>query len=383
MKEMFYWYGMGKAVAEYVASCDVCSHSKKTDKYGKTSMKEYQAGAPMERVHIDFLGPVPKTPRGNEHILMMVDQFTKWVECVPLPSQTAGSKYFQTKAAILNQNCLPPCVALQIHKSRTTPYRPSANGQAERYNRSLMDAISCFIGKSQNQWDLHLQQIAGALRSSVNRSTGYTANRLMLGREINLPAHLMFPHPATKTTDVNEYIAKLTSSIQKAHDTARKTLKTSLHRMKRDYDLRILERSYEEGDLVYLLDTASYKGKCRKLSPPWKGPAVITKKVSASLFRVKLKNAIFFVNHDRLKPCRDRKVPAWIMKWKSSPDVGVLPDEGADEAYCLCRTPWQGRFMIQCDYCDNWYHGSCVNITATDALEIDRYKCCLCMNKPS
>ena len=401
MKEMFYWYGMGKAVAEYVASCDVCSRSKKTDKYGRTPMKEYQAGAPMERVHIDFLGPLPKTPRGNEHILMMVDQFTKWVECVPLPSQTAE---VTAKAAVDNffsrfgcpfqifsdqgrnfesKLFTALCDALRIHKSRTTPYRPSANGQAERYNRSLMDAIRCFIGKSQNQWDLHLQQIAGALRSSVNRSTGYTANRLMLGREINLPAHLMFPHPATKTTDVNEYVAKLTSSIQKAHDTARKTLKTSLHRMKRDYDLRVLERSYEEGDLVYLLDTASIKGKCRKLSPPWKGPAVITKKVSASLFRVKMKNAIFVVNHDRLKPCRDRKVPAWIMKWKSSPDVGVLPDEGDDEAYCLCRTPWQGRFMIQCDYCDEWYHGSCVNITATDALEIDRYKCCLCKNKPS
>ena len=31
----------------------------------------------MERVHIDFLGPLPKTAAGNEHILMMVDQFTK------------------------------------------------------------------------------------------------------------------------------------------------------------------------------------------------------------------------------------------------------------------------------------------------------------------
>ena len=54
--------------------------------------------------------------------------------------------------------------------------------------------------------------------------------------------------------------------------------------MGRDCDLRILERTYEEGDLVYLLDTASVKGKCKKLSSPWKGLAVITKKVSASLF---------------------------------------------------------------------------------------------------
>ena len=43
----------------------------------------------MEHVHIHFLGPLPKTAAGNEHILMMVDQFTKWVEIIPLPSQTA------------------------------------------------------------------------------------------------------------------------------------------------------------------------------------------------------------------------------------------------------------------------------------------------------
>ena len=36
------------------------------------------------------------------------------------------------------------------------------NGQVERYNRTLMDAVRCFIRDSQDQWDLHLQQIAGA-----------------------------------------------------------------------------------------------------------------------------------------------------------------------------------------------------------------------------
>ena len=112
-----------------------------------------------------------------------------------------------------------------------------------------MDAVRCFIGKSQNQWDLHLQQIAGALRSAINRSTGYTANMMMLGREVNLPAHLMFPQaqPSTKDDNTDGYVAQLTRNIQKSHETARSTLKTSLRRMKRDYDLRILQRSYEEG----------------------------------------------------------------------------------------------------------------------------------------
>lgn len=41
--------------------------------------------------------------------------------------------------------------------------------------------------------------------------------------------------------------------------------------MKRDYDLKILEKAYKRGDIVYVLDTVTVKGKCRKLKPPWKG----------------------------------------------------------------------------------------------------------------
>ena len=84
------------------------------------------------------------------------------------------------------------CELLQIHKARTTPYRPSANGQVERKNRSLMDAVRCFVDNSQENWDEHLPQLAGAMRSCINRCTGFTPTMLMLGRETNQPADLMF-----------------------------------------------------------------------------------------------------------------------------------------------------------------------------------------------
>ena len=63
------------------------------------------------------------------------------------------------------------CELLQVHKARTTPYRPSANSQVERCNRTLMDAVQCSVDKAQNCWDEHIAQIAGALRSAVNRKS--------------------------------------------------------------------------------------------------------------------------------------------------------------------------------------------------------------------
>ena len=58
-----------------------------------------------------------------------------------------------------------------------------------------MDAVRCFVNKSQDNWDEHLSQLAGDIRSSMNRSTGFTPNKLMLGREVNLPADLVFRPP--------------------------------------------------------------------------------------------------------------------------------------------------------------------------------------------
>ena len=100
---------------------------------------------------------------------------------------------------------------------------------------------------------------------------------------------------------------------------------------------------------------------------------MIVKKLSPYQYRVKLRNAVFVVNHDKMMPCKDRKVPEWISKFKRSKEAEDDQDEEDDQKeYCVCRKPYSGRFMIQCDFCDEWYHGSCVNITPTYALGIDR-----------
>ena len=99
---------------------------------------------------------------------------------------------------------------------------------------------------------------------------------------------------------------------------------------------------------------------------------------------MKLRNAVFVMNHDRMTPCKDKKVPEWITQFKNSKEVVQDQDEEDDQKeYCVCRKPYSGRFMIQCDFFGEWYHGSCVNITVTDALVIDKYKCKACKDKRS
>ena len=299
----------------------------------------------MERVHLDFIGPLPKTLKGNEHILMMVDQFTKWVECIPLPSQTAEVTATAAINEFFSRFGYPfqiftdqgrnfesslftnVCKLLQIHKSRTTPYRPSANGQVKRFNRTLMDSIRCFVGKTQNQWDKYLPQIAGAMRSTVNRSTGFTPTMLMLGREINLPSDLMFPIKERKTFNSTEnYCVDLVSSLELAHEVARERLDGNQKRMKRDYDLKVRKYQFKQGDIVYMLDQAAIKGKCKKLLPPWKGPCQVIAVLSPYHYRVQYKKRILTVNHDRLKICE-------------SNDISITARTDKQELYCLCRKP--------------------------------------------
>ena len=93
---------------------------------------------------------------------------------------------------------------------------------------------------------------------------------------------------------------------------ARETLKQAQKRMKRDYDVKVRVRELKLGDLVYQLDTATVKGKTRKLSLSWKGPVI--EKLTPYLYKIKLKRVIITANHDRLKLCQDREVPEWAQR---------------------------------------------------------------------
>ena len=55
----------------------------------RTPKEISQTLRPMQRVAMDILGPLPETLRGNKHILVVGEYFTKWKEAFPLKDSEA------------------------------------------------------------------------------------------------------------------------------------------------------------------------------------------------------------------------------------------------------------------------------------------------------
>lgn len=50
--------------------------------------------------------------------------------------------------------------------------------------------------------------------------------------------------------------------------------------------------------------------------------------------------------------------------------------------YCICKKPDNHKWMIGCDGgCDDWFHGSCVNMSQADEDLVDKFICPLCEEK--
>ena len=85
--------------------------------------------------------------------------------------------------------------------------------------------------------------------------------------------------------------------------------------------------------------------------------------------------------------CRDRKLPGWLGKFKENFREILQKQQPNDSVgthepvYCICRGPDRGDLMVQCDTCSEWFHGTCVGVTATETMKMKTYKCPPCRPK--
>ena len=149
---------------------------------------------------MDFLGPFPISRKENKYILVITDQFTKWVEAYAVPDQTSETtavklveEFVARFGALLEIHTdqgrnfqsdmfRAVCKLLGVTQTRTTPYHPASNGQVERFNQSLLQMIRCYTEKNRSILDEQLSLLLAAYRSTPHQSTGVSSNLMMLGR---------------------------------------------------------------------------------------------------------------------------------------------------------------------------------------------------------
>ena len=330
VKQRFYWYKLGADVESHIHKCPICTANMYPKKKPRAPLKDYRAGAPIDRIGIDVLGPLPTSNQGNSYLLVVGDYFTRWIEAYPMPDQQAETTANKLVYEFISRFGIPleihsdqgrnfesqlfqeTCRLLEVKKTRSTPYRPQSNGLIERFNRTLGKMLRSFVDLNKLDWDIHVPLLTAAYRSTVHPATGFTPNKLMLGREVNLPIDILYPRPAPQELpEVHEYVLSLRNRMEECYDLARKCLKKAAERQDRDYDTRISENLYSPGDLVYKRSPIH-----KKLQRPWEGPLVIIKLLGGSIYRVSNKKKSQILHHDLLKPYTSEFVPKWAKRLK-------------------------------------------------------------------
>ncbi|XP_035215232.1 death-inducer obliterator 1-like, partial [Stegodyphus dumicola] len=70
---------------------------------------------------------------------------------------------------------------------------------------------------------------------------------------------------------------------------------------------------------------------------------------------------------------------------QNQPASDSSSEDDPEKLWCICRKPHNDRFMIQCDACEDWFHGSCVNVTRQLGRQLEKlkkeWKCPNCQQK--
>lgn len=109
-------------------------------------IKQYNVGAPFERLAMEILGPFPRSNKGNKYLLVVGDYFSKWLDAIPVKDQEATTiaKAFVNRIVSIFGAPLQLhtdeglnfestvfreiCKILGILKTRTTPLHPQSDG---------------------------------------------------------------------------------------------------------------------------------------------------------------------------------------------------------------------------------------------------------------
>jgi hypothetical protein len=89
VKNRYYWPEWSQDVEMYFNECIVCASKRKPSRQLRAPLISGKTDAPLEKIAMDILGPLPTSSHGNKYILVTADYFTMWTEAFALRNHKA------------------------------------------------------------------------------------------------------------------------------------------------------------------------------------------------------------------------------------------------------------------------------------------------------
>lgn len=293
-----YWFPkMRRFVTKYIRACLPCLFHK--TRAGKQpgflhSIPKY--ATPFHTLHVDHLGPFMRTTSGNSYLLVMVDAFTKFVIVKAVPDTSAANVINELTAtmaifgnprriiadagkAFTSQAFTTFCDTKGIRLFITAVGMARGNGQVERTNRTLLDALST-TGSSTDtdKWDQKLIQVQQGINSTIHKTTNQTPAELLLGIKLRTDGDFC-DEDSESIVDVTNIRADAFHSLEEN----RQRQNAYFNRKRCSPNL------FKVGDLVLtrISSHSANDGNSKKLLPKFRGPFTVVEVLPNDRYRVK------------------------------------------------------------------------------------------------
>ncbi|KAL7302819.1 hypothetical protein TKK_0004857 [Trichogramma kaykai] len=315
MRPLYYWKSMKSDIIKFIQRCDTCQLKKLVRKKVRQPMvisdTPYDA---MQKVAIDIVGPLPRTKKGNNNILTIQCNLTKFCRAIALQDATAETV---ADAFLKEFICIFSCPqiilsdqgtnftskvfvnlakAFKIKTVTTTSYRPSSNGSLERSHHSLAEYLKTVAGKNK-EWDDLLEMAMFSYNTSVHEAHQFQPFQLVFGKLPTLPTEESI-EKSGKIVTYTDYVRKLCKTLSEIKAIAREKLIDAKLKNKFYYDRKTNAESFKPGDYVYLLKG----GKQHKLGDQYTGPYLVLEvNNDNNNVKIEIKNKHKIIHANRLK----------------------------------------------------------------------------------
>jgi len=293
----FWFPRMRRYVKSYISSCPECCINKVKGGKPEGSLHVYDTlPIPFRTINMDHIGPFPKSKSGNLHILVIVCAFTKYtfLAATRTTKTTPVIKALQQLFAVFGQ---PSRIISDrgtaftskefenftkeqgIQHIKTAVRTPRANGQAERMNKTLLNALKTSTEKTK-EWDQQLFKIQWGINSHINATTKFSPNDLVFNfnpRDVTNNRLIQ----ALSDDSISE------SDIEMKRQQAAANITNEQKKWKIRFDAKHAQPTkYEVNDLVVITFVPSATGESHKLDAAYKGPYIVTKVLNNDRYMV-------------------------------------------------------------------------------------------------